>query len=68
MRVLIVEDEVFLAEALQAGLRHEAIAADVSFDGDDALERVAVERIRRRRTRPRHSGHPRRRRLRRDQP
>ncbi|HEY4098306.1 MAG TPA: response regulator transcription factor, partial [Baekduia sp.] len=28
MRVLIVEDERFLAEALQAGLRHEAIAAD----------------------------------------
>ncbi len=41
MRVLIVEDEVFLAEALQAGLRHEAIAADISFDGDDALERIA---------------------------
>jgi two-component system response regulator VanR len=42
MRVLIVEDEVFLAEALQAGLRLESIAADVVFDGDDALERVAV--------------------------
>jgi two-component system response regulator VanR len=42
MRVLIVEDEVFLAEALQAGLRHESIAADVSFDGDDALERITV--------------------------
>jgi two-component system response regulator VanR len=42
VRVLIVEDEVFLAEALQAGLRHEAIAADVALDGDDALERIAV--------------------------
>jgi len=42
VRVLIVEDEVFLAEALQAGLRHEAIAADVVFDGDDAIERLAV--------------------------
>jgi two-component system response regulator VanR len=42
MRVLIVEDEVFLAEALQAGLRHESIAADVVFDGDDALERITV--------------------------
>lgn len=42
MRVLIVEDEVFLAEALQAGLRHEAIAADIALDGDDALERIAV--------------------------
>ena len=42
MRVLIVEDEVFMAEALQAGLRQESIAADLAFDGDDALERVAV--------------------------
>src|SRR5262245_34687763 len=42
MRVLVVEDEVFLAEALQAGLRHEAIAADVAFDGDEALERISV--------------------------
>lgn len=42
MRVLVVEDEVFLAEALQAGLRHESIAADIALDGDDALERIAV--------------------------
>jgi two-component system response regulator VanR len=42
VRVLIVEDEVFLAEALQAGLRHESIAADVAFDGDDALERISI--------------------------
>jgi two-component system, OmpR family, response regulator VanR len=42
MRVLIVEDEVFLAEALQAGLRQEAIAADIALDGDDALERIMV--------------------------
>jgi len=42
MRVLIVEDELFLAEALQAGLRHEAIAADIAADGDTALELVAV--------------------------
>jgi two-component system response regulator VanR len=42
MRVLIVEDEVYLAEALQAGLRQESIAADVVFDGDDALERISV--------------------------
>jgi two-component system response regulator VanR len=42
MRVLIIEDELFLAEALQAGLRHEAIAADIALDGDDALEQVAV--------------------------
>jgi len=42
MRVLIVEDEPFLAEALRDGLRHESIAADISLDGDDALERLAV--------------------------
>ncbi len=42
MRVLIVEDEVFLAEALQAGLSQVSIAADIAFDGDDALERVTV--------------------------
>ena len=42
MRVLIAEDEVFLAEALQAGLRHESIAADIVHDGDDAIERLGV--------------------------
>jgi two-component system response regulator VanR len=42
MRVLIVEDEEFLAEALQAGLRHEAIASDIALDGDDALEMIAI--------------------------
>lgn len=42
MRVLIVEDEAYLADALQAGLRLESIAADISLDGDDALYRIAV--------------------------
>ncbi len=42
MRVLIVEDEEFLAEALQAGLRHEAIAADVALNGDDGLDLIAT--------------------------
>ena len=42
MRVLIVEDELFLAEALQAGLRHEAIAADIALDGDAALAQAEV--------------------------
>ncbi|GLF98642.1 response regulator transcription factor [Streptomyces yaizuensis] len=42
MRVLIVEDEPYLAEAVQAGLRLEAIAADIAADGDTALERLAV--------------------------
>ena len=38
MRVLIVEDEVFLAEAIRDGLRLEAIASDLAGDGDTALE------------------------------
>ena len=42
MRVLIVEDELYLAEAIQSGLRLEAIAADVVGDGAIALERLAV--------------------------
>ncbi|WP_150241242.1 response regulator transcription factor [Nocardiopsis quinghaiensis] len=42
MRVLIVEDEPYLAEAVQAGLRLEAIASDIAGDGDAALERLDV--------------------------
>ena len=42
MRVLIVEDEPLLAEAVRAGLRLEAIAADVAGDGDTALELLSV--------------------------
>jgi two-component system response regulator VanR len=37
MRVLVVEDEVFLAEAIQAGLRLDSIAADVAHNGREAL-------------------------------
>src|SRR5262249_43278094 len=38
MRVLIVEDEPLMAEAIRAGLRLEAIAADIAGDGETALE------------------------------
>src|SRR5205809_4781584 len=38
MRVLLVEDEPYLAEAIRAGLRLEAIAADIATDGDTALQ------------------------------
>lgn len=41
-RVLVVEDEVFMAQAIASGLRREAMAADVAHDGAQALERVAV--------------------------
>src|ERR671923_27897 len=42
MRVLIVEDEPYLAEAIRDGLRLEAIAANVAGDGDTALELLSV--------------------------
>ena len=38
MRVLVVEDEPLMAEAIRAGLRLEAIAADLAGDGHSALE------------------------------
>jgi two-component system response regulator VanR len=38
VRVLIVEDEPYLAEAIRDGLRLDAIAADIAGDGDAALE------------------------------
>ncbi len=42
MRVLIVEDEQLLADAIADGLRRQAIAVDVAYDGEGALERVAA--------------------------
>src|SRR5438445_12624413 len=38
MRVLLVEDEPYMAEAIRDGLRLEAIAADIAGDGETALE------------------------------
>jgi DNA-binding response OmpR family regulator len=42
MRILVVEDEPLLADAVAEGLRHAAFAVDVVYDGGAALERVAV--------------------------
>lgn len=42
MRVLIVEDEPYLAGAIRDGLRLEAIAADIAGDGDTALELLDI--------------------------
>lgn len=42
MRVLIVEDEEFLADAIRARLAMDAIAADIVGDGDAALEAVGI--------------------------
>src|SRR6266576_2386147 len=43
MRVLIVEDEPYLAEAIRDGLRLEAIAADIAADGHTALELISLD-------------------------
>ncbi|WP_410598509.1 response regulator transcription factor [Amycolatopsis sp. lyj-90] len=44
MRVLVAEDERMLADSITEGLRHLGMAVDVCYDGDAALERVAVHR------------------------
>lgn len=44
MRVLIVEDELYLAEAVRDGLSRASIAADIVADGDAALAAVDVLR------------------------
>lgn len=42
VRVLVVEDERVLADAIATGLRREALAVDVAYDGAGALERTGV--------------------------
>src|SRR5690554_799753 len=42
MRVLVVEDEPYMAEAIRDGLRLEAIAADIAGDGFTALELLST--------------------------
>jgi DNA-binding response OmpR family regulator len=42
MRVLVVEDERLLADAVAVGLRREAIAVDVAYDDSAGLERLSV--------------------------
>ncbi|MFE5618677.1 response regulator transcription factor [Streptomyces sp. NPDC056470] len=40
MRVLVVEDEAFLAEMIAEGLRRDALAVDVAGDGLEALRKM----------------------------
>ncbi len=40
MRVLVIEDDSELAEAIGTGLRREQMAVDLAFDGDTGLERA----------------------------
>jgi DNA-binding response OmpR family regulator len=42
VRVLVVEDERMLADAIVEWLRRETFAVDVAYDGDAALERLGV--------------------------
>lgn len=42
MRVLVVEDERQLADAIVKGLRRQSMAVDVAYDGDVALEKLMV--------------------------
>jgi DNA-binding response OmpR family regulator len=44
MRVLVVEDEPVLADAVAEWLRRDAIAVDTAYDGEAALERIGVNR------------------------
>ncbi|MEV0588599.1 response regulator transcription factor [Nonomuraea sp. NPDC050310] len=41
MRVLVVEDEEQMADAIARGLRLHAMAVDVAYDGREALERAS---------------------------
>src|SRR4029453_9253039 len=42
MRILVVEDEALLADAVAEWLRGDAHAVDVAYDGGAALERIGV--------------------------
>lgn len=42
MRVLVVEDERQLADAVARGLRREGMAVDVAYDGTDGHEKLAL--------------------------
>lgn len=42
VRILVVDDEVDLAEAIAKGLRRDGYAVDVAFDGEQALEKARL--------------------------
>jgi DNA-binding response OmpR family regulator len=44
VRVLVADDERILADTVADGLRQFAMAVDVVYDGDSALERISVHR------------------------
>ena len=42
MRILVVDDEVDLAEAIARGLRREGYAVDLAHDGEEALDKARL--------------------------
>ena len=42
MRILLVEDEARMAQAIKRGLRGAAYAVDVARDGEDALYQASI--------------------------
>ena len=44
MRVLVVEDEELMAEAVATGLRRNGMAVDIACDGEVALEKATINR------------------------
>jgi DNA-binding response OmpR family regulator len=44
MRVLVVEDEHPLADAVARGLRREGMAVDIAYDGDSGWEKASITR------------------------
>jgi DNA-binding response OmpR family regulator len=44
MRVLVVEDEVVLADSIRRGLEWEGMAVDLALDGAEALDKAATVR------------------------
>jgi DNA-binding response OmpR family regulator len=42
VRVLVIEDDEEMAEAIEVGLRRAEMAVDVAFDGSDGLDRALV--------------------------
>ena len=43
MRLLLVEDETFLCETIAKRLRKKGYSVDLSYDGDEAWEKLSVE-------------------------
>jgi DNA-binding response OmpR family regulator len=44
MRILVVEDEAQLADAVARGLRREGMAVDVAYDGDEGYRKATLTR------------------------